>query len=126
MPGLAHATAGFIRGSPGACPVLPGVILALRATREPNPADLRLGWDLDPASAYYRVYSVSGKLDMAPPPAGGGPPRGSHPAATLRCSTPDAGTTECVHAGGIDPAAGLTLFYQAVGVCSPGDVEGPN
>jgi hypothetical protein len=109
------------------CAVLPGVIQRLRAVKDPGRTDAVFDWQLDPASAGYRVYSLSQKLEMAPPPVGSGPPRGSHPAATLRCSAPDGTTTTCTHSGACDPAVGASLYYQTVGVCAGGTAEeGPN
>ncbi len=110
-----------------ACTSTPGVIRLLLGVKDRLARDAVFSWQLDPASGAYRVYSVSRRLDLAPPPLGGGPPRGTNPAATLRCSTPDGLTLTCTHAGACAPAVGTTLFYQVVGVCRGGaSEEGPN
>jgi hypothetical protein len=109
------------------CTATPGVIRLLMGAKARAVTDAVFSWQLDPGSGSYRLYSVSRRLDLAPPPVGGGPPRGSHPAATLRCETPDGATVACTHAGACSPAVGTSLFYQTVGVCPGGaSQEGPN
>jgi hypothetical protein len=98
------------------CAASLAAVAGVRALRGAADMDVTLSWDLlSGATGGYDTWVVGDKtlLPLAREPGGAGIRKLCGPAPALGC----------VHAGGLDPAAGAFLLYQVRGVC--GGLEGP-